>query len=256
MAEWRCSSIIPDLVTRWRVGSFTFWLLYLWGKNPRYPLDSRMDVSQGRSIRFGVVKNILTRRYTDWDTCFRFHSLNENIVKYVLTPMRSMVKCCYCKIINVEILEMYRCFWTTEMEKVVFVIPSVCLSVSRTPEESDRFQSSSIINIYPANMSFLHPYTGAFYTALETKNLKFYRKALPWFWLKSVFYGKIFPDFFRLVIVWIEFYLYINAVNPNNHNGIKTTYPHPGLDHKTHLLWSGSSDFDYISPVWNIHSPK
>jgi hypothetical protein len=61
------------------------------------------------------------------------------------------------------------------MEKVVFVIPSV----SRTPEESDRCQRSSIININPANMSFLHPYTGAFYTGLETKNLKFYRKALP-----------------------------------------------------------------------------
>jgi hypothetical protein len=47
-----------DLGTRWRwVVSFTPRPLYLQGKSPRYPLDRRLGVLQGRSGRYGEEKN-------------------------------------------------------------------------------------------------------------------------------------------------------------------------------------------------------
>jgi hypothetical protein len=55
MREWRYSSIIPDLGTRWRwVVSFTSQPLWPRGKCPRYPLDRRLGGPQNRSGRYGV----------------------------------------------------------------------------------------------------------------------------------------------------------------------------------------------------------
>jgi hypothetical protein len=77
MGEWRYSSTILDLGTRWRwVVSFTPWSLYPRGKRPRYPLDRRVGERQSTSGLCGVEKNILRLsgfkprpsrpRYTDW----------------------------------------------------------------------------------------------------------------------------------------------------------------------------------------------
>jgi hypothetical protein len=47
MWEWRYSSIILDLSTRWRfVINFMPWPLYLQEKKSLYPLDSRLDGSR------------------------------------------------------------------------------------------------------------------------------------------------------------------------------------------------------------------
>jgi hypothetical protein len=49
---------ILDLGTRWRwVFSFTPWLLYSQGKNPRYPLDRRLGGLQSQSGCNGKEKN-------------------------------------------------------------------------------------------------------------------------------------------------------------------------------------------------------
>jgi hypothetical protein len=54
MGEWRYSSTIPDLGTKWRwVVSFTPWLLYPRGKSPRHPLDRRLGGPQNSSGRYG-----------------------------------------------------------------------------------------------------------------------------------------------------------------------------------------------------------
>jgi hypothetical protein len=76
IGEWRYSSKILDLSTRWkRVVSFTSLPLYPWGKIHRYPLDRRL----GRPIAGLDADTILTttenrtpalqpvaRHYTDW----------------------------------------------------------------------------------------------------------------------------------------------------------------------------------------------
>jgi hypothetical protein len=50
MVEWRCSSTILDLGTRWWwVDSFTPLLLYPCGKSPWYPSDMRLGGAQGQS---------------------------------------------------------------------------------------------------------------------------------------------------------------------------------------------------------------
>jgi hypothetical protein len=55
VGEWRCSSTILDLGTRWRwVVSLTPRPLY-----PRYPLDRRLGGPQSRSGRSGEEKNLL-----------------------------------------------------------------------------------------------------------------------------------------------------------------------------------------------------
>jgi hypothetical protein len=52
MEEWRYSSTILNLVTRWRgVLSFTPQLLYSRGNNPRYTLDERLGGPQSRSVK-------------------------------------------------------------------------------------------------------------------------------------------------------------------------------------------------------------
>jgi len=56
-AYWWSGRITPrilDLGTSWRtVVSFTAWPLYPWGKNPRYPLGTRLGGLQSRSGRGG-----------------------------------------------------------------------------------------------------------------------------------------------------------------------------------------------------------
>jgi hypothetical protein len=60
MGEWRYSSTILDLDTKWKwVVSFMLRPLYRRGKNPRYPLDRKLGVVQSRSGRCGVQKNLL-----------------------------------------------------------------------------------------------------------------------------------------------------------------------------------------------------
>jgi hypothetical protein len=57
MGEWRYSSTIADLSTRWRwVASLTARLLYPWGNRFRYPLDRRLGGPQSRSGRCGEEK--------------------------------------------------------------------------------------------------------------------------------------------------------------------------------------------------------
>jgi hypothetical protein len=59
MGEWRYSSTILGLGTRWRwVVSFTLMPLYLGETVPRYPLDKRLGGPQSRSGRCGAEKNI------------------------------------------------------------------------------------------------------------------------------------------------------------------------------------------------------
>jgi hypothetical protein len=60
MCEWRNSSIILDIVTRWRwVVSFTTQLLYFRGKNFRYPLDRRVGGPHIKFWRYGEEKNLI-----------------------------------------------------------------------------------------------------------------------------------------------------------------------------------------------------
>jgi hypothetical protein len=59
MDEWRYSSTILDLGTRWRrVVSFTPRPLYPRGNRPRYPLYRRLGGPQSRSERHGEEKNL------------------------------------------------------------------------------------------------------------------------------------------------------------------------------------------------------
>jgi hypothetical protein len=59
MGEWRYTSTILDLDTRWRwVVSFTHLPLYSRGKSPRYPLARRLGWCQSRSGRCGEGKNL------------------------------------------------------------------------------------------------------------------------------------------------------------------------------------------------------
>jgi hypothetical protein len=58
--EWRCTSTILDLGTRWaRVASFKPLPLYPQVKSLQYPLDRRLDRPQSRFGRCGFEKNIL-----------------------------------------------------------------------------------------------------------------------------------------------------------------------------------------------------
>jgi hypothetical protein len=60
MGEWRYSSTILDLGTRWRrVVSFTSRPLYPRGKRPQYPLDRKLVGPQSWSGCYGVKKSIL-----------------------------------------------------------------------------------------------------------------------------------------------------------------------------------------------------
>jgi hypothetical protein len=59
MGEWRYSSTIPDIGTRWRwVGSFTPRPLYLRGNRPRDPLDRRLGETQSLFGRCGPEKDL------------------------------------------------------------------------------------------------------------------------------------------------------------------------------------------------------
>jgi hypothetical protein len=61
MREWRYSSIILDLGTRWRrMVSFTPLPLNPRGKGSRYPLDRRPARPQSRSGHCGEEKNLLS----------------------------------------------------------------------------------------------------------------------------------------------------------------------------------------------------
>jgi hypothetical protein len=79
MTQWRYSSTIRDLNTRWRwLVSFTPWPLYPRGKSSRYRLDRRLGGPQSRSECCGEEKNLVparirtaavqfvARRYSDW----------------------------------------------------------------------------------------------------------------------------------------------------------------------------------------------
>jgi hypothetical protein len=59
MGEWRYSSTILDLGTRWRREvSFTPQPLYLRGNFPRYPLDGRLGGPQNRIIIIIIITTI------------------------------------------------------------------------------------------------------------------------------------------------------------------------------------------------------
>jgi hypothetical protein len=59
LGEWRYSSIIPGLGTRWRwTISFTPQPLYPRGKSRRYPLDRGLGGPQSRSECYGEKKNV------------------------------------------------------------------------------------------------------------------------------------------------------------------------------------------------------
>jgi hypothetical protein len=87
--EWKYSSVIIDLGTRWRwVVSFTPRPLYPWGNSPTCPLYRRLDGPQNRSGSYEEEKNlapagnrtptlqIVARRYTDWDIQFHMKQLH------------------------------------------------------------------------------------------------------------------------------------------------------------------------------------
>jgi hypothetical protein len=60
MGEWRYSSTILDLSTKWRwVVSFTPRPLYPRGNRPQYPLNRRLGEPQSRSGRCAIEKNFL-----------------------------------------------------------------------------------------------------------------------------------------------------------------------------------------------------
>jgi hypothetical protein len=81
MREWRYSSTILYLGTRWRwVVIFTPLPLYSRGNNPRWPLDRTLGWPQSRSWRYGEWRESLAsaenrtlavyfvyHSYTDWD---------------------------------------------------------------------------------------------------------------------------------------------------------------------------------------------
>jgi hypothetical protein len=57
--EWRCSSTILNLVTRWKwVVSLTLLLLYPWGESLPYSLDRRLGEPQSLSGRYAEEKNL------------------------------------------------------------------------------------------------------------------------------------------------------------------------------------------------------
>jgi hypothetical protein len=59
VGQWRYSSTILDLSTRWRwVVSFTLLQLYPRGKSTRYPFDRRVGGPQSRPGRCGEEKNL------------------------------------------------------------------------------------------------------------------------------------------------------------------------------------------------------
>jgi hypothetical protein len=63
IGEWRYSSTIPDLGTRWRwVVSVMPRPLYPWGKSPLYPLDRRLGGPQSWSGCYGEEKNLAPAR--------------------------------------------------------------------------------------------------------------------------------------------------------------------------------------------------
>jgi hypothetical protein len=63
MGEWRYSSTILDLRTRWRLsGQLHARPLYPWGKRPRYQLDRRLGGPQSRSGRCGEDKILLLKQ--------------------------------------------------------------------------------------------------------------------------------------------------------------------------------------------------
>jgi hypothetical protein len=79
MGEWRYSSTVLDLVTKWRwVVSFTPLPLYPGGNWRRYPLDRKLGGPQSRYRRYREEKNLapagirtpavqpVARRYADW----------------------------------------------------------------------------------------------------------------------------------------------------------------------------------------------
>jgi hypothetical protein len=80
IGEWRYSSTVLDLSTRWRwVVSFMHHLLYPWGKSPQYPLDRRLGGSPElvwilwrREKSLALARNrtlaiqSIARRYTNW----------------------------------------------------------------------------------------------------------------------------------------------------------------------------------------------
>jgi hypothetical protein len=60
MRDWRYSSNIIDLDTRWSVVRVTPRLLYSRGKCPKYPLHRRLGGPQSQSGPCGVKKNLLS----------------------------------------------------------------------------------------------------------------------------------------------------------------------------------------------------
>jgi hypothetical protein len=98
MGEWRYSSTIVGLCTRWRwVVSFSPLPLYLPGKNPRYPSDRRLGGSQSRSGSCGEEKHLVPaenqtpavqpvdRRYTEWAIPPHFDNIKINsVLRFIL----------------------------------------------------------------------------------------------------------------------------------------------------------------------------
>jgi hypothetical protein len=76
--EWRYSSTILDLGTRWRwVVSLTLQPLYPPGNRPRYPLDRRLGGSQCQSGRCGEEKHILPSKESNRDRLARSRLLYQ-----------------------------------------------------------------------------------------------------------------------------------------------------------------------------------
>jgi hypothetical protein len=97
MGEWRYSSIIFDLDTRWKwVVSFTPRPLYLRWRSPRNAFDRRLGGLQKRSGRCGIEENIVSagnrtpaaqpvaRRFTDW------------VIPAHFKPMYAMLNSVFC----------------------------------------------------------------------------------------------------------------------------------------------------------------
>jgi hypothetical protein len=93
--EWRYSSTILDLCTRWRwVVGFSPRPLYPRGNGPRYPLDRRLGGPQSLSGPCGEEKNLapagiqtlavhsIARLYTDW--AIPTHIKEKIILKWFL----------------------------------------------------------------------------------------------------------------------------------------------------------------------------
>jgi hypothetical protein len=82
--EWKYSSTIIDLGTRWKwVVSFMPLPLYPWGNNPQYPLDRRLVRPKSWSELYGEEKNLaLSRNRTLAVECMQEWRYSSTILNF------------------------------------------------------------------------------------------------------------------------------------------------------------------------------